>query len=151
MALEVRLVTTPSDLLAAVGLRVAVFVHEQGVPLAEEVDADDAEAYHLVALRGGVVVGTGRLVMDGNNARVGRMAVCASARGGGVGSALLAGLLAEARRRGVRQVTLAAQLHARPFYARFGFEAYGTEFLDAGIPHQRMNLDLTRLSTPTSE
>ena len=55
------------------------------------------------------------------------------------------------RRRGVRQVTLAAQLHARPFYARFGFEAHGPEFLDAGIPHQRMNLDLTRLSTPTSE
>lgn len=37
---------------------------------------------------------------------------------------------------------LAAQTHALDFYARLGFEAYGPEFLDAGIPHRNMRLSL---------
>ena len=30
------------------------------------------------------------------------------------------------------------QTHALQFYARMGYEAYGEEFMDAGIPHFRM-------------
>ncbi|HLI26477.1 MAG TPA: GNAT family N-acetyltransferase [Chloroflexota bacterium] len=141
--IEVHPVTTIEALLAAVGIRYTVFVREQGVPLHEEVDARDAEAYHVVAWRGGNAVGTGRLVVEGEEGIIGRMAVLPEARGQGVGAALLQELLAEARRRGLRRVRLAAQLHARGFYARFGFVASGPHFLDAGIAHQRMDLDLT--------
>lgn len=141
--IAVRPIASPEELLAAVRIRYTVFVREQGVPLHEEVDARDAEAYHLVAWRGGAAVGTGRLVVEGEEGIIGRMAVLPEARGQGVGAALLQGLLAEARRRGLRRVRLAAQLHARGFYARFGFVASGPYFLDAGIEHQRMALDLT--------
>jgi predicted GNAT family N-acyltransferase len=74
---------------------------------------------------------------------IGRMAVLREARGRGVGSALVRALLEHARWRGLRSVHLAAQLHARSFYARFGFVGGGPHFLDAGIWHERMELDLT--------
>jgi predicted GNAT family N-acyltransferase len=63
-----------------------------------------------------------------------------------VGSAVLHALLAEAERQGLRSVHLAAQLHARPFYARHGFVAGGPHFLDAGIWHQRMAREISAAS-----
>ena len=136
--LECRAIQTPTAWAHAVAIRLAVFVDEQAVPFDEELDEHDPTAYHLLATRDGRPVGTGRLVIEGDAGRIGRMAVLPPARGSGVGSALLDGLVAEAQRRGLHSVHLAAQLHARPFYAHFGFVATGPHFLDAGIWHQRM-------------
>lgn len=47
-------------------------------------------------------------------------------------------MIAAARREGHRELVLAAQLHALPFYARLGFQAFGAEFEDAGLPHRMM-------------
>ena len=66
------------------------------------------------------------------------MAVLKPYRGRGIGGAILDALLTMARQRGVRTVRLAAQLHAIPFYERFGFEAEGAVFLEAGIEHRMM-------------
>jgi len=137
-----RRVADPVDWAEAVAIRLAVFVDEQQVPFDEELDEYDRDAVHVLAYLAGRPVGTGRLVVDGSHGIVGRMAVRAEARGAGVGSAVLGELLAAARGRGVRSLQLAAQLHARPFYARFGFVAHGPHFLDAGIWHQRMDLAL---------
>jgi predicted GNAT family N-acyltransferase len=84
---------------------------------------------------GGRVVATGRLLPDGH---IGRMAVRRAARGAGVGGAVLQALIAEAARRGLREVALAAQTHALDFYLRHGFEAVGEVFMEAGIPHRAM-------------
>jgi predicted GNAT family N-acyltransferase len=137
-ALRCRVAVLPDDWDQVLAIRLAVFVDEQGVPVEEEVDRHDPEALHLLAVLDERAVGTGRLVIAGERGIIGRMAVLPGARGRGVGSALLRELLAEARRRGLRAVQLAAQLHARPFYARFGFMAGGPHFLDGGIWHQRM-------------
>lgn len=125
---------------AAVALRFEVFVAEQNVPADTELDEWDPHSLHALA-RGpdGTVVGTGRLLPDG---RIGRMAVRRSARGSGVGSALLCALLQAARQRGHREAVLSAQTHALAFYARFGFIAEGPVYGDAGIPHRRMRLSL---------
>ena len=47
-------------------------------------------------------------------------------------------LMDEARRTGHTTVELSAQTHARAFYERHGFSAYGPEYDDAGIPHVMM-------------
>ena len=39
---------------------------------------------------------------------------------------------------GLSAVDLHAQTHALGFYERLGYEAYGEEFPDAGIPHRAM-------------
>jgi predicted GNAT family N-acyltransferase len=136
--LHCHAVSTPADWARASSIRLAVFVDEQQVPIEEEIDEHDRDAFHVLAWLDETPVGTGRLVIEGDSGRVGRMAVLAQARRAGVGSAVLAALMAEAARRGLRTVHLAAQLHAREFYARHGFVAGGPYFLDAGIWHQRM-------------
>ncbi len=116
-------------------IRTIVFVQEQGVPVEIEMDDKDAAGVHALAYVAGRAVGTGRLLPDGH---IGRMAVLQESRAHGVGGAILASLVQEARRRGMKEVVLSAQTHALGFYRRHGFRAVGAIFEEAGIPHQEM-------------
>tara|TARA_B100001964_G_scaffold52032_1_gene58772 strand:+ start:182 stop:607 length:426 start_codon:yes stop_codon:yes gene_type:complete len=121
-------------------LRNEVFVIEQGVPVALEIDGEDDLACHAVALTDdGQVIGTGRMLPSG---KIGRMAVRREQRCRGVGRALLDRLVNEARTRGFTQVSLGAQLPAIDFYQRAGFSPRGDVFIDAGIDHRKMVLEL---------
>ncbi len=125
----------------AQALRIEVFVVEQGVPVELEWDEADEVSIHAVAYDDeGQPVATGRLLPDGH---IGRMAVRKSARGRGIGAEVLQALLAEAKRLEHRELVLHAQTHAAGFYARHGFTPEGEEFMEAGIPHYRMVLNLT--------
>lgn len=119
----------------AAPIRLAVFVVEQGCPESEEWDGHDAGSVHAVAYADGVPVATGRLLPD---ARIGRMAVLGPHRRTGLGGGVLQRLLELARARGEPAVELSAQCHARAFYARHGFVAFGPVYDDCGIPHQSM-------------
>ncbi len=122
------------DLASAI--RFEVFVEEQQVPIAEELDAMDAECLHALAFSPqGEAVATGRLLPDGH---IGRMAVRRSERKKGVGAAVLHALVEAAQERGFKEVVLGAQLHAKGFYLKQGFVAFGDVFLDANIEHVMM-------------
>lgn len=117
-------------------LRETVFMREQGVTAELEWDGLDDQCRHALARdEAGQAIGCGRLLPDGH---IGRMAVLKHWRGRKVGSAIMAALLEEAQACGLRQLALDAQTHAVPFYRRFGFEETGEEFMDAGMPHIRM-------------
>ena len=119
-------------------IRKRVFVEEQGVPEALEWDGLDPACRHVLAeTQDGEAVGTGRLLPD---AHIGRMAVMPAWRRCGVGSALLAELVAMALRRGDERIVLHAQAYVAAFYRRAGFEAVGEPFMEAGIRHVRMEL-----------
>jgi len=57
-------------------------------------------------------------------------------------------LLGIARERRYAVVKLHAQTHAISFYARHGFNAVGADFLEAGIAHREMGLQLPPASRP---
>lgn len=117
-------------------IRFSVFIVEQRVPVELEWDEFDAVSLHAVAYGPtGEPLGTGRLLPDGH---IGRMAVLQTARGLGVGSALLEALIGRAAGLGYPELILNAQTAAVPFYTRFGFAAEGDEFIEAGIPHRVM-------------
>jgi YbgC/YbaW family acyl-CoA thioester hydrolase len=119
-------------------IRTAVFVDEQKIPDALEHDADDRTALHALARnRLGLAVGTGRL-LDGEPARIGRMAVRRDLRGANIGRRLLDALMAAAGARGDAEVMLHAQVSAIGFYLRAGFARHGPAFEEAGIGHQEM-------------
>ena len=121
-------------------IRHMVFVEEQGVPVELELDGEDVSARHAAAFSAdGRLIGTGRLLASG---KIGRMAVSQSMRRQGIGRALLDGLVEEAKRLKLEEVSLGAQLPAVAFYERAGFKAYGNIFLDAGIDHKMMRLVL---------
>ncbi|ARJ69701.1 GNAT family N-acetyltransferase [Paracoccus contaminans] len=136
-------ITVTDDLDACMAIRIKVFVEEQKVPAELEGDEHDADAVHLLATAAdGRPIGTARLLIDGDKAKIGRVAVLRAARGTGAGAALMRAALDELRARGVRMAGLGAQTHAIGFYERLGFAAYGPEYDDAGIPHRDMTLDL---------
>ncbi len=131
------------DIAACRALRRTVFIEEQGVSEADEVDDLDDQAIHLLATEDGSPVGTARLMIIGETGKVGRVCVLAAARGTGLGAALMRAAVAEFRNwPAVRQVKLGAQTHALGFYERLGFAAVGPEYLDAGIAHRDMVLTL---------
>jgi predicted GNAT family N-acyltransferase len=143
-------VTGPDEMAEALAVRRRVFIEEQGVPEELEIDAYDAPpflgstALHVLVRLDGVAVATGRLLIDGEDghAHVGRVAVLARVRGRGYGRAVMAALHEIARERGVRHLTLAAQLHAVGFYERLCYAVRDDVFLDAGIEHRWMDLQL---------
>lgn len=136
----VRIASWQEDGVALRLIRQTVFVREQHVPVELEWDEFDARCLHLLAADSAEnPIGTARLLPTGI---IGRMAVLKEWRGNDVGSALVLRLLEEARKKQIEQVTLSAQLHAMPFYVKFGFQIVGEEFTEAGIPHVKMNLRL---------
>lgn len=136
---------TPGDRAELAALRHRVFVVEQGVPAELERDELDEGAIHAVARAAdGRVLGTGRLLVGpGGEARIGRMAVDAAARGSGVGAALLGVLEAAAADAGCHRVVLHAQVAAVGFYGRAGYHREGGTFDEAGIPHVAMARSLS--------
>lgn len=133
-------VAGPADWPEIVDLRTRVFVLEQGVPPEIEQDDRDAGAVHAFSRdAAGRVVATGRLLLgDDGRASIGRMATDAAARGGGHGAAVLAELHRQALLRGADVVELHAQVSARGFYERAGYQAVGAAYEEAGIEHVTM-------------
>jgi len=135
MAIEVRRPRDKRELAAALALREEVFCGEQGVTLEGDRDGCDGEALHLVAV-GDDVIGTCRMLIEpGGTAKFGRLCVRASARGRGVGAALLQAAEAEARAAGAVRVGMHAQTGALQLYERAGYTPYGERFDEEGIEH----------------
>ena len=128
----------------AFAIRMRVFVREQRVPAAIELDRDDDRAIHFLATSEGKAVGTARVVSHRGSAKIGRMAVLKSYRGKGVGKKLLRRAVATAKKLGVRTIYLHAQVPVIEFYEKLGFRCVGAVFDEAGIPHRKMILKKTR-------
>lgn len=139
-----EIVINAGDLAAARAIRREVFIAEQGVSEAEEMDALDDQCRHYVARIEGHPAGTARLrACAPSIAKLERMAVRTVHRKSGVGRALLARIEADAAAEGTREIVLHAQDHALGFYARCGYVLEGEGFAEAGIPHHRMRKILT--------
>ncbi len=140
-------------------LRQDVFVVEQDCPY-PDLDGRDLEpgTRHVVLERdgdpetgqGAVVVGTARVLDDGHVWRIGRVVCDRIVRGSGASGVLMRAALdvvvaADGTAGGAagsahRDVVLDAQSPLVGWYARFGFEPDGEEFLEDGIPHTPMRL-----------
>lgn len=119
-------------------IRTEVFVVEQGIPPEIEFDGSDPDCRHILARDSERrPIGCGRLSATG---RIGRMAVLPAWRRQKVGASLLRGLIELAANMGLTEVSAHAQTAALGFYRRYGFEAVGAEFTEAGIPHIAVRL-----------
>ena len=140
--MEVRPARDRGEVDQALALREQVFCVEQGVALAADLDGLDDLAIQVVAIESGHVIGTCRVLVEGEIARLGRMAVEAGARGRGLGAAILAAAEQSARDAGARQMRLHAQRYIEDMYAAAGYRPYGEPFIDEGIEHVAMERPL---------
>jgi len=129
----------PGTLYALLRLRVDVFVVEQECAY-PELDGRDLEpdALQLWVEEDGEVLATARLLCDGPDRRIGRVATALAARGQGLAAVLVQHGVELS---GERLVRLDAQAHLEAWYARSGFVVAGPGFLEDGIPHVPMERD----------
>ena len=123
-------------------LRQDVFVVEQECPY-PDLDGRDVEpgTRHVVLQDGDELLGYARVLDDGDVWRIGRVVLAPPARGRGLADALMTTALQVC---GGRDVVLDAQSPLADWYAGFGFEVTGPEFLDDGIPHLPMRRQIER-------
>ncbi|WP_041795646.1 GNAT family N-acetyltransferase [Modestobacter italicus] len=130
---------TPTELYGILRLRVDVFVVEQTCPY-PELDGRDTEpgTVHLwYADDAGTTLATIRVLENGDDRAIGRVATAVGARGRGLSARLI--------RRGIelcggRTVDIGAQAYLESWYERFGFVRSGPDYLEDGIPHLPMRL-----------
>ena len=130
--------TGAADLGDASAIRRVVFIDEQNVSEEEEWDGTDAGAIHLVVYDNAVPVATGRILIEGEDFHLGRIAVLKEYRKQGLGDFLMRLLIRRAFELGGTRQVIHAQLQAKGFYEKLGFAAYGDEFIEANIPHTMM-------------
>lgn len=119
-------------------LRQDVFIIEQACPYPDLDGRDDESGTRHVLLReGGPLLGYARVLDDTDVWRIGRVVLAKEARGRGLADVLMRAALEETAG---RDVVLDAQSPLASWYATFGFEADGAEFLEDGIPHTPMRL-----------
>lgn len=129
------------ELYAALRLRQQVFVLEQNCAYLD-LDNLDQDAVHMMCWREGDLLAYQRCLAPGANfieSALGRIVVCAPARGQDLGRELV--------RRGIRHnlerwpnhdIRINAQAYLQAFYAELGFVAEGDVFDEDDIPHIQM-------------
>jgi len=137
-----RLTDVPAETLyRLLWLRVSVFVVEQAAAY-PELDGRDLEpGTELFWIEDdGRVLATLRLLRDASgNARIGRVATAAEARGRGLSAQLMRAAVERAGERWPgAAIDLDAQKHLADWYGRFGFAISGPEFSEDDIPHVPM-------------
>ena len=135
---------TTHELYALLRLRSEVFVVEQACVFLDMDDRDQEPAVeHLWTSDGAVVTGTLRLLPDADGVwHMGRIVTRADVRSQGVGAHLVRAGLDRLRELGATSVHLGAQARLQDWYARFGFSPSGPRYLEDGILHVPMALDL---------
>lgn len=120
-------------------LRQRVFVVEQDCPY-EDLDGRDLEpgTWHvLLRSDDDELVGYARVLDDRDTWRIGRVLLDRTARGRGLADDVMMKALSLCED---RDVVLDAQSPLAPWYASFGFDAAGPDFVEDGIPHTPMRL-----------
>ena len=131
------------DLYEIMKLRCDVFIVEQECHY-EDIDGRDINAIHVYLKDDNEIVGYLRILDKGvvfKEVSIGR--VIAKRRRVGIGSELLkAGLKAAKKYYNADKIKIEAQVYAKSFYERVGFKVCGAEFLEDGIPHVPMVVEL---------
>ncbi len=134
---------TREELYEILRVRVAVFVVEQQCPY-QEVDGVDPESLHVFFREGGEVTAYLRAFpKEPGTVQMGR--VLTVRRGEGLGGALLKAGIGQIREKmDPYRIYIEAQCYAKGFYEREGFRVCSEEFLEDGIPHVGMILQLKK-------
>ena len=124
-------------------LRVSVFIVEQSCPY-QDIDDADKSAYHVWLRDEDGIEAYARVLPAGvafPTAAFGR--VIAVKRRCGLGTKIVAAAIETARDKlDADMITIEAQVYARSLYENLGFRQTSEEFLEDGIPHIQMQLEL---------
>ena len=133
------------ELYKILRLRSEVFVVEQDC-VYQDMDNKDQKAIHLLYKQEEEIIGYTRIFKAGDyyeNPSIGRVVILKSERGKNLGKKIMIESIEYIKENlKAKKIELSAQKYLDKFYRDLGFYASGEEYLEDGIPHQRMFFDL---------
>lgn len=137
--LQVETVKYEDEIAAIKQIRTQVFQKEQGVSAELEFDGLDAEAIQFLAYLNGKAVATARIrEIDGDKAKIERLAVLPEYRKQGIGKQMMESALSVVSSLDKSLAIVHAQEYIASLYKQLGFEVVGERFSEAGIAHVKM-------------
>ena len=149
MLVQGKLLTYGDDLSEVFAIRRKVFVEEQKIPDSIEFDGYDSEAMHVIVYEEAgskIAVATGRIIYNGQDCQIGRVAVLKEFRGKKYGDFTVRMLLNKAFTAGINEVTINCQQSAEEFCSKIGFHRVGCNFTEAGISYCKMIINVKDIS-----
>jgi len=133
------------DLYQILRIRSEVFVVEQDC-VYQDIDNKDKNAIHLYYKENDQIVAYTRIFKAGDyyeNPCIGRVVVSKKNRGNDLGKKIMIDSM-EYIKQNIKgeKIELSAQKYLDKFYKDLGFYKIGEDYLEDGIPHQRMIFDL---------
>ncbi len=133
------------DLYQILRLRSEVFVVEQDC-VYQDIDNKDQNAIHLYYKENDQIVAYTRIFKAGDyyeNPCIGRVVVSKKNRGKDLGKKIMIDSIEYIKQNiNGEKIELSAQKYLDKFYKDLGFYKIGEDYLEDGIPHQRMIFDL---------
>lgn len=129
-------------------LRSEVFVVEQNC-VYQDIDEKDQKAIHLFIEKNSEIIAYTRIFKKGDyyeeNPSIGRVVVSKKERGKNLGKEIMLNSIEFIKKelKG-RKIELSAQKYLDKFYKDLDFYSEGEDYLEDGIPHQRMFYNLIR-------
>lgn len=137
---------TVYELYEILKVRSNVFIVEQNC-VYDDVDEKDLEAVHITLKDNKKILAYIRVLKPGvsfPNASIGRVLVTKNSRGKNLGRVIFqAGIDYIFNEMKEKSITIGAQNYLKAFYESFGFKAVSEVYLEDGIEHLDMTLNLT--------
>ena len=144
MNIVCTIATEPQQLLDHFALRRTIFIDEQGVDEALEMDGLDDHATLIVLYVDQTAIGCARYRVLGDKVKVERVGILKEYRRQGLGEHIMTFVEEQIKEYTKAQwITLNAQLTAKDFYLRLGYSPIGDIFMEANIEHQKMIKEIT--------
>ena len=129
-------------------LRSEVFVVEQNC-VYQDIDEKDQKATHLFIEKNNEIIAYTRIFKKGDyyeeNPSIGRVVVSKKERGKNLGKEIMLNSVEFIKKElEGRKIELSAQKYLDKFYKDLDFYSEGEDYLEDGIPHQRMFYNLIR-------
>ena len=146
MALVIRIINKPDDLIKIFKLRIEVFTFEQNCPIEEEFDSKDnlnSDSVQFIVEKNGECIGTARIsYYPKNKIKIERVCIKKDKRKLKAGSALMNFMHDKLINDEIKIVEISAQISAINFYKKFGYFEEGDHYIEAGIEHIKMKKKL---------
>lgn len=132
---------TTRELYEILRVRAEVFIKEQGINCVDP-DTVDYSSIHIFSMRDGRVCAYLRAYsVDDMTIKVGRILAVPHCMG--IGTELMHYVVKKIKEMtGCSKIVMDAQKHAVPFYEKLGFKVTSNEYLEEGIWHVDMKLDV---------
>jgi len=143
--ISIQLIDTANDLYQLEReLRNEILLRPIGIP-DHAWEMQDEKSWHFVAIENDNVIGCVVLVpldQEQTKTQLMQMAVETNQQGKGIGKLLVKELLAFSKSKGIKEVVCHSRDNAVPFYLNLGFEIFDDPFVEVGIQHYHMKINI---------